>query len=178
MTKLFTAQEEERRRIACDLHDDHCQRITAMILEISAMEKLVKVAMPSLIPRVSSFKARLSDILDDFRHLTHGEPAQLGGSHETRTAEIRCPLVSRCKSHLGSPWKFPQVGAEDRVGPCVRMASARKASETPDEIWQKNDRRHDYRDTGYQRAVAYRCGPRLTVRLSCAQLPTDAEPRQ
>ena len=71
MTKLFTAQEEERRRIACDLHDDHCQRITAMILEISAMEKLVKVAMPSLMPRIASFKTRLSDILDDFRHLTH-----------------------------------------------------------------------------------------------------------
>ncbi len=71
MAKLFTAQEEERRRIACDLHDDHCQRITAMILEVSAMEKLVKAAMPSLMPRLASFKTKLSDILDDFRHLTH-----------------------------------------------------------------------------------------------------------
>src|SRR6185503_5703255 len=96
----------------------------------------------------------------------HCEPAQLRWPHETRTAEIRCPLVDRCQSSLGAPWKFPQGGAEDRVGPCVRMASARKASETPDEIWQKNGCRHDYRDTGYQRAVAYRCGPRLTVRLS------------
>ena len=71
MAKLFTAQEEERRRIACDLHDDHCQRITALILESSAIERLVKTVMPSLMPRISSFKKRLGDIVDDFRHLTH-----------------------------------------------------------------------------------------------------------
>ncbi|HEU4505790.1 MAG TPA: PAS domain S-box protein, partial [Nitrospira sp.] len=71
MAKLFAAQEEERRRIACDLHDDHCQRITALILEASAMERLVKSVMPSLTPRVGSLKSKLGDILDDFRHLTH-----------------------------------------------------------------------------------------------------------
>jgi PAS domain S-box-containing protein len=71
MAKLFTAQEEERRRIACDLHDDHCQRITALILEASAMEKAVRSVMPFLVPRMSSLKNKLGDILDDFRHLTH-----------------------------------------------------------------------------------------------------------
>ena len=71
MAKLFTAQEEERRRIACDLHDDHCQRITAMILEASAMEKVIRAVVPSLVPRMSSLKIKLSDILDDFRHMTH-----------------------------------------------------------------------------------------------------------
>jgi PAS domain S-box-containing protein len=71
MAKLFTAQEEERRRIACDLHDDHCQRITALILEASAIEKLMKGVAPSLVPRLDGLKERLNDILDDFRHLTH-----------------------------------------------------------------------------------------------------------
>jgi signal transduction histidine kinase len=71
MAKLFTAQEEERRRIACDLHDDHCQRITALILEAGALEKLMKVVMPSLALRISLFKGKLNGILDDFRHLTH-----------------------------------------------------------------------------------------------------------
>ena len=71
MAKLFTAQEEERRRIACDLHDDHCQRITAMILEASSIEKLVRVAMPSLLPKMGALKEKLNGILDDFRHLTH-----------------------------------------------------------------------------------------------------------
>jgi len=71
MAKLFTAQEEERRRIACDLHDDHCQRITALILEASAMEKMIRTVVPSLVPRMSALKFKLSDILDDFRHMTH-----------------------------------------------------------------------------------------------------------
>ena len=71
MAKLFTAQEEERRRIACDLHDDHCQRITALILEASAVERMVRAVMPSLVPRVISLKNKLSEILDDFRHMTH-----------------------------------------------------------------------------------------------------------
>jgi PAS domain S-box-containing protein len=71
MAKLFTAQEEERRRIACDLHDDHCQRITALILEASAIEKLVKGSLPSLLPRIGALKEKLNGILDDFRHLTH-----------------------------------------------------------------------------------------------------------
>ena len=71
MAKLFTAQEEERRRIACDLHDDHCQRITALILEASAMEKVIRAVVPSLVPRMSALKIKLSDILDDFRHMTH-----------------------------------------------------------------------------------------------------------
>src|SRR4029078_7836005 len=71
MAKLFTAQEEERRRIACDLHDDHCQRITALILEASAMEKVIRSVMPSLVPRMISLKNKLSEILDDFRHMTH-----------------------------------------------------------------------------------------------------------
>ncbi|HKC95888.1 MAG TPA: ATP-binding protein [Nitrospira sp.] len=71
MGKLFTAQEEERRRIACDIHDDHCQRLTALILEASALANQFKAAMPSLLPRMESMKEKLSDILDDFRHLTH-----------------------------------------------------------------------------------------------------------
>lgn len=71
MAKLFTAQEEERRRIACDLHDDHCQRITALILEASALEKMIRSVIPSLVPRMTSWKDKLSEILDDFRQMTH-----------------------------------------------------------------------------------------------------------
>ena len=71
MAKLFTAQEEERRRIACDLHDDHCQRITALILEASSLEKVVRTVLPSLAPRMNVVKSKLGDILADFRHLTH-----------------------------------------------------------------------------------------------------------
>jgi len=71
MEKLFTAQEEERRRIACDLHDDHCQRLTALILEVSFLANQLKRTVPSLVSRMESMKEKLNEILDDFRHLTH-----------------------------------------------------------------------------------------------------------
>ena len=71
MGKLFAAQEEERRRIACELHDDHCQRIAALILEAGSLERLFAKTVPSIVPRMKSLTEKLSEILDDFRHLTH-----------------------------------------------------------------------------------------------------------
>lgn len=95
MAKLFTAQEEERRRIACDLHDDHCQRITALILEASALEKLVKPLMPSILPRMAIFKQKLGDILDDFRHLTH----ELHPRH-LDTVSLACSMRTHVKEFI------------------------------------------------------------------------------
>jgi len=95
MAKLFTAQEEERRRIACDLHDDHCQRITALILEASAMEKMIRSVMPSLVPRMSSFKDKLGDILADFRHLTH----ELHPRH-LDTVSLACSMRTHIKEFV------------------------------------------------------------------------------
>jgi PAS domain S-box-containing protein len=95
MAKLFTAQEEERRRIACDLHDDHCQRITALILEASSLEKLIRSVIPSLVPRMISFKNRLSDILDDFRHMTH----ELHPRH-LETVSLACSMRTYIKDFV------------------------------------------------------------------------------
>jgi PAS domain S-box-containing protein len=95
MAKLFTAQEEERRRIACDLHDDHCQRITALILEASAMEKVLRSVVPSLVPRMSSFKTKLADILADFRHLTH----ELHPRH-LDTVSLACSMRTHIKEFV------------------------------------------------------------------------------
>jgi PAS domain S-box-containing protein len=95
MAKLFTAQEEERRRIACDLHDDHCQRITALILEASAMEKLIRPVLPSLLPRMSLLKNKLSDILDDFRHITH----ELHPRH-LDTVSLACSMRTHIKEFV------------------------------------------------------------------------------
>jgi PAS domain S-box-containing protein len=95
MAKLFTAQEEERRRIACDLHDDHCQRITALILEASAMEKMIRSVMPSMVPRMISFKHKLGDLLADFRHLTH----ELHPRH-LDTVSLACSMRTHIKEFV------------------------------------------------------------------------------
>src|SRR5262245_54076185 len=113
MGKLFTAQEEERRRIACDIHDDHCQRLTALILEASALANQFKAAMPSLLPRMESMKEKLSDILDDFRHLTH----ELHPRH-LDTVSLAWSMQSYIKefsNYGGLPIDFYEEGVPDHL---------------------------------------------------------------
>lgn len=68
--KLFAAQEAERRRIASELHDDYCQRITVVILETGSISRACQGSAPSLIPRMNTIRGRLAEILDGFRHVS------------------------------------------------------------------------------------------------------------
>ncbi len=69
--KLFTAQEDERKRIARELHDDYCQRVTTLILEANLLKRGCEREASSLVPRLTAMSQRLSDILNDFRTLSH-----------------------------------------------------------------------------------------------------------
>jgi PAS domain S-box-containing protein len=69
--RLFTAQEDERARIARELHDDYCQRVTTLILEANMLRRGCEGAAPSLAPRLAAMSQKLSDILNDFRTLSH-----------------------------------------------------------------------------------------------------------
>lgn len=69
--KLFAAQEDERKRIARDIHDDHCQRVTALILEARSLVKYSERHAPAIAPRVTRMAEQLSQILRDFRTLSH-----------------------------------------------------------------------------------------------------------
>lgn len=69
--QLILAQEDERKRIAGELHDDYCQRITALILEVSSLSKSHQYSSPSLPHQLSGIRTKLANILDDFRHLSH-----------------------------------------------------------------------------------------------------------
>jgi PAS domain S-box-containing protein len=78
-SRLFTAQEEERKRISRDLHDDYCQRVTALILEANMLAKTCKTRLPDIAPRLTAMSQKLTDILSDFRSLSHGLlPRNLG----------------------------------------------------------------------------------------------------
>ena len=64
--KLMTAQDDERRRIARDLHDDYCQRLAAVIVELGLLQK----RHPA--PHLQAVKLTLSALLADLRDLSHG----------------------------------------------------------------------------------------------------------
>jgi PAS domain S-box-containing protein len=70
--KLVTAQDEERRRIARELHDDYCQRLSVMILEISLLIKRNPGGLTDPTNQLQPFKARLVTLLSDLRDFSHG----------------------------------------------------------------------------------------------------------
>ena len=70
-TKLFTAQDEERRRIARELHDDFSQRLAALLLELGSLEQQPPV-LPELIPRaLEPVRIELEQLTEDIHNLAH-----------------------------------------------------------------------------------------------------------
>jgi PAS domain S-box-containing protein len=72
--KLIHAQEQERRRIARDLHDDFNQRLAALSLELATIDR-ASVVLPEPIPRqlaaIRGQVGRLSDDLHDLAYKLH-----------------------------------------------------------------------------------------------------------
>jgi PAS domain S-box-containing protein len=69
--KLLTAQDEERRRIARDLHDDYCQRLAVLILEVGMLPKRHPAPWSNPGQQLQPLKATLSTLLSDLRELSH-----------------------------------------------------------------------------------------------------------
>lgn len=69
--KLLTAQDEERGRIARDLHDDYCQRLTVVIMELARLLKARPAPWTAPAELLSPIKATLSGLLSDLRELSH-----------------------------------------------------------------------------------------------------------
>ncbi|MBX3301818.1 MAG: PAS domain S-box protein [Nitrospira sp.] len=102
--KLFTVQEDERKRIARDLHDDYCQRVTALILEVNMLKKACERTASSLVPRLTAMSHKLSGILNDFRTLSHELlPRSLG---DTSLAVSIRHLVKEFSDKAGFEIKF------------------------------------------------------------------------
>jgi PAS domain S-box-containing protein len=68
--KLMTAQDEERRRIARDLHDDYCQQLSAIIIQIDLMAKRNPGGWTDP-THLQPIQAMLVTLLSDLRDLSH-----------------------------------------------------------------------------------------------------------
>jgi signal transduction histidine kinase len=69
--QLITAYEDERKRIARELHDDLNQRVADLGLSMSNMKRGVPAAMENLRREISSVQERLLSLSDGIRHLSH-----------------------------------------------------------------------------------------------------------
>src|SRR5215217_2830393 len=71
-TQLMTAHEDERRRIARDLHDDYCQRLAALMVELGLLPKRQPGPWSNPVQQLEPIKRKLSTLLADLRDLSHG----------------------------------------------------------------------------------------------------------
>ena len=69
--RILTAQEEERRRIARDLHDDVNQRLALLTLSLQGVEKQAGMLPDEARASLSSALSGLVSLSDDVRHLAY-----------------------------------------------------------------------------------------------------------
>jgi PAS domain S-box-containing protein len=93
--QLLTAQEEERRRISRELHDDLNQKVAALAIVISTMRRRAAPRDPALVESLDALQARILGLADDVRRLSHElhpavlEHAGLSAALRTYCAELR-----------------------------------------------------------------------------------------
>lgn len=69
--RLFRSQEDERRRIAREIHDDFGQRMATLLYELSGIAERGD-ATPEIRAATDSTRQRLSDLANDLQNLSRG----------------------------------------------------------------------------------------------------------
>jgi PAS domain S-box-containing protein len=68
--RLLTTQEEERRRIARDLHDDINQRLAVFNMKLDVVRTEVSAALP-ITPLLQELSEDIGNVADKIRHMAH-----------------------------------------------------------------------------------------------------------
>jgi len=68
---LLTAQDEERRRVSRELHDDLNQKLAMLAVDFEALEQQLPVSFESLLDQLRSFRSRVIELSDDLRRVAY-----------------------------------------------------------------------------------------------------------
>ena len=69
--RLMTAQEEERRRIARDLHDDLTQSISLLGMKLGFLKQRVELPRERLLEEIEEARRQVDDLVEEVRELSH-----------------------------------------------------------------------------------------------------------
>jgi signal transduction histidine kinase len=68
-SRLLTVQEEERRRVSREIHDDFCQQLAALAFEVGGL--IVEPLPDPIRARLQALEARLTNLSANGRHLAY-----------------------------------------------------------------------------------------------------------
>jgi signal transduction histidine kinase len=136
--KLIGAQEQERRRIARELHDDVCQQLTLLQIDL---DEVRHAAEPVLACRLSKLYKQLSEAVETTHEISHGlHPAFLERKGLAPSLEALCRQFGTEKTpqirfiHGSSPLNCPAEVllclyrvAQESVQNAARHSHARNA---------------------------------------------------
>ncbi len=124
--KVLTAQEDERRRIAREMHDGIAQRLVALSLETQWMERSLQNA-PNSALNLTSICNEIRSISDDVRDLSRDiHPAVLEDLGLVQALEVE---VKRLKEHSKLDIQFFRPLNLPRLSPNVELCVYRIAQE-------------------------------------------------
>jgi PAS domain S-box-containing protein len=127
--QVMTAQEEERRRIAGELHDDVTQRLAALGIELALLKKKNTGADSADLHReLSRLQAQILLLAEDIRRLSHSiHPSILEHADLALSLEMHCREFS---SQYGIATSFSARSMPDRIPQPVALAFYRIVQES------------------------------------------------
>jgi len=128
--RLIVGQEQERQRIARELHDDLSQRIALLNLEVDQIADAVPVHPHRT--RLEKVSSQVSEIADDLSNLSHTlHPSRLQTLGLTESVRLLCREISHLRQ---VNVQFTSVGVPSHVDSAVALCLYRIAQEAPHNI--------------------------------------------
>ena len=125
--EITKAQEEERKRIARDLHDDTAQTLASLYMEINAITRLEKILPEDVSSRLFQISEKIDKALEEVRRFSYQlRPGLLDKYGLIPSIEALVEELRQCKSlvvHL------KVLGSERRLSPQVELALFRITQE-------------------------------------------------
>jgi signal transduction histidine kinase len=132
LNRVIMAQEEERKRIARELHDEYGQTLTGLVMSIEMLESLALPSQPQIKERLKDAKSLVGRAINDIRRLTLDlRPSSLDylGLVDTVRLYSRSHLEA-----LGIKVQFESSGLSQRLDPVVEVALFRIIQEAINNI--------------------------------------------
>lgn len=126
---LVDAQEEERARIARDLHDDVIQRVALIGGELSALGRMIPDRSDAVTQRIDGLREELNDLAEEVRGMARrAHPGILGHLGLVRALETLANDMSVSDS-VEVEVAFDPEARFDRLAPAAALALFRVAQE-------------------------------------------------